>query len=291
MTPRSHTCPSSHSGSAVFLLASSILLVASSVRADFVDPFATVCSKQAEQWHRLEIDAGNAIRACSDEFKPNEPSLCGYIGYDGNCSRQPDCEDGGVDKVKCPAGASRSGGCCLIPKIFDCSGPNGTCLTTNGGPECQNTCEEIPLPPAPAPAPEPMLPPMPAPLPEEAPLPAPSPVPLAEPLPAPLPVLLAPAVGPALAPLEPAVGPLLAPMEPPAAEPPLAVVPAVMAPADAPEDPGLGTIGTRSFGVAPLEATPEPIAGDSAAAPPAALSCTRAALVATGAVVAAAALL
>lgn len=290
MTRRRNTCAGTNSGRACFLLASGILLAASSVRADFVDPFATVCSKQAEQWHQLEIDAGNAIIACSDEFKTDKPRLCGYIGRDGNCTRQPDCEGGGVDKVECPAGATRSGGCCLIPKMFECSGPNNTCLTTNGGPQCQNTCEEIPLPPAPAPAPEPIEVPTPAPLPVEVPTPAPAPVPLAEPMPAPAPVMLEPAVGPMVAPLEPAVGPLLASMEvaPPAPMP--AEPPAVVAPADAPEEPGLGaTIGTRSFATAPVEASPEPVQEDSDDAPPAVLSRTVATLVATGVIAAVAA--
>eukprot|EP00892_Ulva_mutabilis_P002462 jgi/Ulvmu1/12216/UM086_0006.1 len=246
------------------ILAAVALLAPSYIRADFVDPFATVCSRQAEQWHKLEIDAGNAITACSLEFAPDEPSLCGYIGTEGNCTKQPDCEDDGVSKVECPSGSSRSGGCCLIPKIYDCSRGKDNCLTFNGGSKCQNTCEEIPVP-APAPAPVPVPAPTPAPAPTPIPAPAPAPVLLPAPAPAPVPVDM-PAVGPAVLPLsplvtEPAAGPAQALVAP-------AIEPLGAPPAAAPIDDGLGlSIGTREFDLSPLAAAPESIEADQDHAP------------------------
>lgn len=275
--------PPRRCGGLAILLSGLLLLAIPSASADFVDPFATVCSKQAETWHQLEIEAGRAIKACSDEYKPDEPSLCGYIGRDGNCTLQGDCEDGGVAKVECPAGSSRSGGCCLIPKIFDCGGPNGTCITTNGGPECQNTCEEIPMPPAPAPAPAPMEPPLEAPAP--APVAAPAPAPAPPPAPEPTAVLLPPPPPPAD---EPAVGPSEVLPAANATAPPVAAAIGIIAPAPAPADAGPEAafgIGTRDFSLAPVEAAPESAeddAGGAAAASagfwPAAVACSSAAV-------------
>lgn len=269
---------------AVLLLLSAALLAPVATHADFVDPFATVCSKQAEKWHALDIAAGRAIMACSNEFAPNEPTLCGYTGTEGNCSREVKCDDDGVSKVECPAGSSRTGGCCLIPKFFDCSAGAANCRTYDGGSECQNTCEEIPIPaPAPAPAPTPTPAPAPAPAPIPTPTPAPvlAPAPVPAPTPAPQPVeepALGPLPVPALA-TEPAVGPA-----PVAASEPEVDAPAADAPGPEADD-GL-SIGTRDIGLAPLSATPESIADDADGA-----ACIASAVAAAAAVLCVAAML